>query len=63
MPFYHRLGSLPRKRHMKFPRDKAQSFKGEGLHYEHIITTEGFDRSYSIVYHLKPPTLVKKESF
>ena len=60
MPFYHRLGSLPRKRHMKFPRDAATSFKGEGLHYEHVITTEGFDRAYSIVYHLKPPTLVKK---
>ena len=59
MPFYRRLGSLPRKRHLKFPREAAASYKGEGLHYEHVITTEGFDRAYSIVYHLRPPTLVK----
>jgi homogentisate 1,2-dioxygenase len=51
---------MPRKHHIKFPRDQAASYKGEGLHYEHIITTEGFDRAYSIVYHLRPPTMVKK---
>ena len=59
MPFYRTLGSLPRKHHLRFPRDPAGSHQGEGLHYEHIITTEGFDRAYSIVYHLKPPTRVK----
>jgi homogentisate 1,2-dioxygenase len=59
MPQYLKLGSLPRKHHLKFPRDPAASYKGEGLHYEHVITTEGFDRAYSIVYHLKPPTRVK----
>lgn len=59
MPFYRQLGSFPRKHHLKFPRDPASSFKGEGLHYEHIVTTEGFDRAYSILYHLKPPTRVK----
>jgi homogentisate 1,2-dioxygenase len=60
MPFYRTLGAMPRKHHIRFPRDPAASFKGEGLHYEHIITTEGFDRAYSIVYHLRPPTMVKK---
>lgn len=59
MPFYRTLGAMPRKHHIKFPRDPATSYKGEGLHYEHIITTEGFDRAYSIVYHLRPPTMVK----
>ena len=59
MPHYLRLGELPRKHHVKFPRPAAASFKGEGLHYEHIITTEGFDRAYSILYHQKPPTRVK----
>ena len=59
MPFYTRLGAMPRKHHVRFPRDPAASYKGEGLHYEHVITTEGFDRAYSIVYHLRPPTLVK----
>lgn len=57
--FYQKLGQLPPKHHIKFPRPRDVSFKGEGLHYEHVITTEGFDRAYSIVYHLRPPTRVK----
>ena len=60
MPQYLKLGQIPRKHHIRFPREQAESFKGEGLHYEHIVTTEGFDRAYSILYHLKPPTRVKK---
>ncbi len=59
MPQYLKLGALPRKHHIRFPRDPAVSYKGEGLHYEHVVTTEGFDRAYSILYHLRPPTLVK----
>ena len=54
MPQYLKLGEMPRKHHIKFPRDTAASYKGEGLHYEHVITTEGFDRSYTIMYHLMP---------
>jgi homogentisate 1,2-dioxygenase len=42
------------------PREQAASHQGEGLHYEHVVTTEGFDRAYSIVYHLKPPTRVRQ---
>ena len=60
MPQYLRLGQVPRKHHIRFPREGAASYKGEGLHYEHIVTTEGFDRAYSILYHLKPPTRVKR---
>jgi len=60
MPRYLKLGETPRKHHIRFPRDPAASFKGEGLHYEHIVTTEGFDRAYSILYHQKPPTRVKQ---
>ena len=59
MPHYLKLGQVPRKHHIRFPRETAASFKGEGLHYEHVITTEGFDRAYSILYHQKPPTRVK----
>jgi len=59
MPFYAKLGTTPRKHHIRFPREKASSFKEEGLHYEHVVTTEGFDRAYSILYHLKPPTRVR----
>ena len=60
MPQYLKLGQTPRKHHLKLPRETAVSFKGEGLHYEHIITTEGFDRAYSIVSHLTPPTRVRQ---
>ncbi len=60
MPHYLKLGETPRKHHLRFPREIAASYNGEGLHYEHIITTEGFDRAYSILYHQKPPTRVKQ---
>lgn len=60
MPHYLRLGQVPRKHHLRMPREKSASYRGEGLHYEHVVTTEGFDRAYSIVYHLKPPTRVKQ---
>jgi homogentisate 1,2-dioxygenase len=35
-------------------------FKGEGIYYEEVITTAGFGRAYSIAYHLRPPTRVRK---
>ena len=59
MPVYLRLGEVPKKRHIQFKRDPKTSFKGEGLAYEHVVTTAGFDRAYSIRYHLRPPTRVK----
>ena len=60
MPSYRRLGSIPPKRHIKHHRPEAESHKGEGIFYEHVITTEGFARAYSITYHLRPPTRVRK---
>lgn len=60
MPVYMKLGEVPRKRHIKMTRDPHTSFKGEGIAYEHVITTQGFDRAYSIMYHMRPPTRVKK---
>jgi homogentisate 1,2-dioxygenase len=60
MPHYLKLGETPRKHHVRFPRAVDASFKREGLHYEHVVTTEGFDRAYSILYHMKPPTRVKR---
>lgn len=57
MPAYRQLGSIPRKRHIEH---QAQpGYKGEGLHYEEVITTAGFGRAYSIAYHLRPPTRVR----
>ncbi|MGH7180170.1 MAG: homogentisate 1,2-dioxygenase, partial [Tepidisphaeraceae bacterium] len=60
MPFYMKLGEIPRKRHIKLPRDSQNSFLKEGLAYEHVVTTAGFDRAYSIMYHLRPPTRIRK---
>jgi homogentisate 1,2-dioxygenase len=58
MPFYRKLGSLPRKHHIAFRHEP--SYRGEGLYYEEVVTTAGFGRAYSICYHLRPPTRVRK---
>src|SRR5271154_4194273 len=58
MPPYHQLGSIPRKRHTEH---RVQpGYRGEGIYYEEVVTTAGFGRAYSIVYHLRPPTRVRK---
>ncbi|MDA7861771.1 homogentisate 1,2-dioxygenase [bacterium] len=57
MPSYRRLGEIPPKRHMQFE-NKGESYLNEGLFYEHVVTTQGFDRVYSILYHRRPPTRV-----
>ena len=60
MPFYQKLGEMPRKHHIWFHRNGATpTFKNEGIAYEHVITTEGFNEAYSIMYHLRPPTRVR----
>src|SRR5467141_1422271 len=58
MPPYLRLGSVPRKRHIAHRRE--QGYRGEGMYYEEVVTTAGFGRAYSICYHLRPPTRVRK---
>jgi homogentisate 1,2-dioxygenase len=58
MPPYRQLGSIPPKRHTAHRHEPG--FKGEGIYYEEVITTAGFGRAYSIAYHLRPPTRVRK---
>ena len=58
MPPYLTRGSFPPKRHTAHR--TSPGYKGEGLFYEEVITTQGFGRAYSIVYHLRPPTRVRK---
>jgi homogentisate 1,2-dioxygenase len=58
MPPYRKLGSLPRKRHIAHRREGG--YRGEGIYYEEVVTTAGFGRAYSICYHLRPPTRVRK---
>src|SRR4051812_16799560 len=58
MPPYLRLGTVPRKRHTIQPHEPG--YKGEGIDYEEVVTSSGFSRAYSILYHLRPPTRVRK---
>ena len=58
MPPYRQLGSIPRKRHIEHRHEPG--YRGEGIYYEEVVTTAGFGRAYSIVYHLRPPTRVRK---
>jgi homogentisate 1,2-dioxygenase len=58
MPQYRQMGSIPPKRHTIHPNSPGHN--GEGIYYEEVITTQGFSRAYSIVYHLRPPTRVLK---
>src|SRR5437588_9019819 len=58
MPPYLQRGSIPRKRHIAHRREGGH--KGEGIYYEEVVTTAGFGRAYSIVYHLRPATRVTK---
>ena len=54
MPFYHKLGKIPHKRHTSFKKE------GGGLHYEELFGTIGFDGMSSLLYHLQRPTQVKE---
>jgi homogentisate 1,2-dioxygenase len=58
MPFYRQLGSIPRKRHIEHR--VSPGYRDEGIFYEEVITVAGFDRAYTIAYHLRPPTRVAK---
>ena len=53
MTYYHRLGTLPHKRHTQFR-------KADGsLHHEEVMGIHGFAGIQSILYHLHPPTRVR----
>lgn len=54
MPFYHKLGKFPGKRHTVFEKEN------EGIYYEELFGTIGFDGMSSLLYHHHRPTMVKK---
>ena len=54
MPFYHTLGQIPRKRHIVFRRPDG------GLYAEELMGHEGFTGTSSLLYHVYPPTTVKR---
>ncbi|WCO01455.1 homogentisate 1,2-dioxygenase [Psychroserpens ponticola] len=54
MPFYHKLGNIPHKRHIQFR-------KADGsLYYEQLFGTIGFDGMSTNSYHEQRPTQVKE---
>ncbi len=53
MPFYHKLGKIPHKRHTTFKKPDGS------LHYEQLFGTEGFSGMSSLLYHLHRPTQIK----
>jgi len=56
MPFYHKLGEIPRKRHIQFYKP------GGGLYREEVMGLEGFSGLESVLYHhFLPPRVVKVE--
>src|SRR5690606_33934393 len=52
MPHYHRVGSIPHKRHTPFREPDG------GLYSEQLFSTEGFSSHYSLLYHIHPPTVI-----
>ncbi|REE89107.1 homogentisate 1,2-dioxygenase [Paenibacillus taihuensis] len=50
MPFYHRMGDIPRKRHTQFRRADGT------LYREQVMGTKGFSGIQSILYHHTAPT-------
>jgi homogentisate 1,2-dioxygenase len=53
MPFYHKLGQFPHKRHTVFRQPDGK------LYHEELFGTIGFDGMSSLLYHINPPTIVK----
>ncbi len=53
MPFYHRLGDIPQKRHVQFRKPDG------GLYREEVMGLEGFSGIQSILYHHFLPPRVK----
>lgn len=52
MPVYHKLGSIPKKRHTQFRKPDGE------LYYEQLFGTIGFDGMSSLLYHTHRPTMV-----
>lgn len=54
MPFYHKLGKIPHKRHIQFRKPDGS------LYPEQLFGTVGFDGMYSNIYHEHRPTQVRE---
>jgi homogentisate 1,2-dioxygenase len=54
MPFYHKLGNIPHKRHIQFKKANGE------LYQEELFGTAGFAGNSSLIYHIYPPTVVSE---
>ena len=54
MPFYHKLGNIPSKRHIQFRKPNGD------LYFEQLFGTVGFDGMSTNSYHEQRPTQVKE---
>src|SRR5829696_6666036 len=54
MPYYHKAGTFPHKRHTQFRKPNGE------LYSEQLFSTEGFSSDYSLLYHTHPPTVITK---
>ena len=52
--YYHRLGKIPPKKHTQFRQPDGSLYK------EEVVSSEGFSGIYSILYHISPPTRIKR---
>lgn len=57
MPFYHKLGEIPHKRHTQFRKPDG------GLYKEEVMGLEGFSGIQSLLYHYFLPPRVKHTEF
>ena len=54
MTYYYKLGDFPKKRHTQYR-------KADGsLHHEEVMGIHGFAGIQSILYHLRPPTAIRR---
>jgi homogentisate 1,2-dioxygenase len=54
MPYYHKMGEIPHKKHTQFRKPDGS------LYSEQLFSTEGFSNDYSLLYHVYPPTQIIK---
>jgi homogentisate 1,2-dioxygenase len=54
MPFYHKMGKIPPKRHTQFRKEDGSLF------YEELFGTIGFDGMSALLYHHHRPTQIKE---
>lgn len=54
MTFYYKMGEIPHKRHTQFRQPDGS------LYHEEVMGVHGFSGIQSILYHIHPPTAVRK---